>query len=147
GLKSMHDNVIKITIKNKVFRGGTIDKLKVVAIDGVELFENTKKSCKNCLTRVQKDGTTHYFHRSVVCATVGSDPHIILGQEMLEPKRDGSNKDEGEIAGGRRLIKNLNKKYHHFADIIVADALYCKSTWIKEVLSIGMDAVVRVKDE
>jgi hypothetical protein len=29
----------------------------------------------------------------------------------------------------------------------VADALFCKSTWIKEVLSIGMNAVVRVKDE
>ncbi|WP_253205627.1 hypothetical protein [Clostridium estertheticum] len=66
---------------------------------------------------------------------------------MLEPKKDGSKKDEGEITGGKRLIKNLYKQYHHFVDIIVADALYCKSTWIKEVLSIGMDAVVRVKDE
>jgi len=40
----------------------------------------------------------------------------------------------------------LHKEFHHFAYIIVADALYCKSTWIKEVLSIGMDAVTRVKD-
>ena len=82
-----------------------------------------------------------------MCATVGSDPHIILGQEMLEPKKDSSSKDEGEITGSKRLIKKLYNKYHHFADIIVADALYCKSTWIKEVLSIGMDALVRVKDE
>ncbi len=94
-----------------------------------------------------KDGITHYFHRSVIYATVGSDPHLILGQEMLEPKRDASNKDEGEITAGKRLIRKLHKKFHHFTDIIVADALYCKSTWIKEVLSIGMDAVVRVKDE
>mgnify|MGYP000903928389 FL=1 len=78
---------------------------------------------------------------------IGSDPHIILGQEMLEPKKDSSSKDEGEITGSKRLIKKLYNKYHHFADIIVADALYCKSTWIKEVLSIGMDALVRVKDE
>lgn len=147
GLKNIHNNIIKTTIKNKVFRKGTIDSLKVAAIDGVELFESTKKCCDKCLSRVHRDGTTHYFHRSVVCATVGSDPHIILGQEMLEPKNDSSDKDEGEITGGKRLIKNLHKQYHHFADIIVADALYCKSTWIKEVLSIGMDAVVRVKDE
>lgn len=66
---------------------------------------------------------------------------------MLEPKKDSSDKDEGEITGAKRLIKNLYKKYHHFTDIIVADALFCKSTWIKEVLSIGMNAVVRVKDE
>lgn len=147
GLRDIHSSIIKTTIKNKVFKNGTIDTLKVVAIDGVELFESIKKCCNKCLTRVDKNGTTHYFHRSVVCATVGSDPHIILGQEMLEPKRDGSYKDEGELTGGKRLIKNLYKQYHHFADIIVADALYCKSSWIKEVLSIGMDAVVRVKDE
>jgi len=66
---------------------------------------------------------------------------------MLEPKTDGSNKDEGETTGGKRLINRLYKEFHHFADIIVSDALYCKSTWIKEVLSIGMNAVVRVKDE
>lgn len=147
GLKNIHSEIIKTTIKNKVFRNGTIDGLKVVAIDGVELFESTKKCCNKCLSRVHKNGITHYFHRSVVCSTVGSDPHIILGQEMLEPKKDSSDKDEGEITGAKRLIKNLYKKYHHFTDIIVADALFCKSTWIKEVLSIGMNAVVRVKDE
>ena len=147
GLKNIHNEIIKTTIKNKVFRNGTIESLKVVAIDGVELFESTKKCCDKCLSRVHKDGVTHYFHRSVVCATVGSDPHIILGQEMLEPKKDGSDKDEGEITGGKRLIRKLYKEFHHFADVIVADALYCKSTWIKEVLSIGMNAVVRVKDE
>ncbi|QAT39211.1 transposase [Clostridium sp. JN-9] len=147
GLKNIHDSIIRTTIKNKIFRNGTIDGLKVVAVDGVELFESAKKFCDKCLSRKNKDGTTRHFHRSVVCTTVGSDPHVILGQEMLEPKKDSSNKDEGEITGGIRLIKKLYRKYHHFADIIVADALYCKSTWIKEVLSIGMNAVVRVKDE
>ncbi|MGF7430738.1 transposase [Thermoanaerobacterium thermosaccharolyticum] len=147
GLKYIHTEIMKTSIKNKVFRNGTIDGLKVAAIDGVELFESTKKCCNKCLTRIDKTGTIHYFHRSVVCTTVGSDPHIILGQEMLEPKQDGSDKDEGEITGGKRLIKKLYKQYHHFADIITADALYCKSTWIKEVLSIGMNAVIRVKDE
>ena len=146
GLKNINKHIVKTTMKNKVFRNGTIDGLKVAAIDGVELFDSIKKSCNNCLTRVDKNGVTHYFHRAVVCAMVGSDPHIVLGQEMLEPKKDSSNKDEGEITGGKRLIKKLYKEYHHFADIIVADALYCKSTWVKEVLSIGMDVVVRVKD-
>lgn len=147
GLKVMNNHVIKKTIKNRVFKNGTVDNLKVAAVDGVELFDSTKKSCDKCLTRVDKNGVTHYFHRSVVCATVGADPHLIIGQEMLEPKKDGSDKSEGEITGGKRLIKRLYKEFHHFADIIVADALYCKSTWIKEVLAIGMDAVIRVKDE
>lgn len=147
GLKNISKDIIKTTIKNKVFRNGTIDGLKVAAVDGVELFESTKKHCTKCLSREHKDGTIHYFHRSVVCATVGSDPHIVLGEEMLEPKKDSSDKDEGETTAAKRLMSKLYKRYHHFADIIVADALFCKSTWIKEVLSIGMDAVVRVKDE
>lgn len=147
GLKNINKHIIKTTMKNKVFRNGTIDGLKVAAIDGVELFDSIKKCCNNCLTRIDKNGVSHYFHRSVVCAMVGTDPHTILGQEMLEPKRDSSSKDEGETTGGKRLIKKLYKQYHHFADIIVADALYCKSTWIKEVLSIGMNALIRVKDE
>ncbi|AYD40890.1 IS4/IS5 family transposase [Clostridium fermenticellae] len=147
GLKNINKHIIKTTAKNKVFRNGTIDGLKVAAIDGVELFDSIKKSCNNCLTRVDKNGITHHFHRSVVCAMVGCDPHIVLDQEMLEPQKDSSGKDEGEITAGKRLIKKLYKKYHHFADIIVADALYCNATWIKEVLSIGMNAVVRVKDE
>jgi hypothetical protein len=147
GLKDFHSHIVKTTIENKVFRNGTIDGLKVVAIDGTELFESTKKCCDKCLTRNDKNGTKHYFHTSIVCATVGSDPHIIIGQEMLEPKKDSPDKNEGEITGAKRLIKKLYKEFHHFADIIVADALYCKSTWVKEVLSIGMDAVIRVKDE
>jgi len=146
-LSDMHNHIIKKTIKNKVFRKGTIDGLKVVAIDGVELFDSTKKCCDKCLTRVDREGTTHYFHRATVCATIGSDPRIILGHEMLGPKKDSSKKDEGEITGAKRLIKKLHKNFNHFADIIVADALYCKAPWIKQVKSIGVDAVVRVKDK
>lgn len=145
-LNTMHDGIIKTTYKNKVFRNGTIGGLKVAGIDGVELFESTKKCCPECLTR-EKNGVMHYFHRAVVCMTVGSDPHIILGEEMLKPKSDGSNKDEGELTGGKRLIQKLYEKYNRFADVIVADALYMNAPWINAVLKIHMDAVVRVKDE
>lgn len=107
-----------------------IDRYKVCAIDGVELFESTEKCCDDCLTRVDKAGVTHYFYRDIVCMIVGSDPHIILGKEMLKPKNDGSDKDEGELTGGKRLIENLHDEYGHFADVIVADALYMKAPWI-----------------
>jgi hypothetical protein len=79
--------------------------------------------------------------------TVGSDPHIILGEEMLKPKKDGSDKDEGELTGSKRLMKRIYKEFKHFADIVVADALYMNAPWIKELINIGIDAVVRVKDE
>lgn len=146
-LNKMNKDIVKTAIQNKVFRKGTIDGYKVAAIDGVEIFESTEKCCEDCLTRVDRLGITHYFHRAVVCMTVGSDPHIILGQEMLKPKKDGSEKDEGEFTGSRRLIRKLYSEYKHFADIVVADALYLKAPWVQDLLSIGVDAVVRVKDE
>ena len=42
--------------------------------------------------------------------TVGKAPHVILGQEMLKP-RDGAEKDEGELTGGKRLVEQLRKRH------------------------------------
>ncbi|MDD4428958.1 MAG: hypothetical protein PHG64_11285 [Paludibacter sp.] len=50
-LNGMEQNIVKTTIRNKLVRTGTIDGYKVVVFDGVELFESTRKSCENCLTR------------------------------------------------------------------------------------------------
>jgi hypothetical protein len=142
----MHESIIKKARANKLVKNGTIDGYKVVAFDGVEMFESTKKSCPNCLTRVY-DNVTHYFHRSVVAAYVGQDPHIVIGHEMLKPKQDSSNKDEGESTAAKRLLKKMNAKYGRFADVIVYDAIVCNAPWINTVKSYKMDAVVRVKDK
>lgn len=141
-------SVVKRVRRNRVMQQpGTIGRYVVVAIDGVELFSSAKKSCPECLTR-KKDGgkRTEYFHRSVVCASIGKSPHIILGQEMLKP-RDGAEKDEGELTGGKRLIKRLYQEHGHFADVIVADALYLNVPFINTALNCKMDVVIRLKDK
>lgn len=144
-LNEAHQEIIQTARRNKVFQQGTIGGYMVVGLDGVELFESTKKCCKHCLTRV-KDGVTHYFHRAVGCMTVGSDPHVIVGMEHLHPKQDGSNKDEGELTGSKRLIQRLYKEFHHYADVIVADALFANAPFIEAVSSVHMDAVIRIKN-
>lgn len=65
---------------------------------------------------------------------------------MLRP-RDGSEKDEGELTGGKRLIQRLHQQHGHFADVIVADALYLNAPFINTVLDCKMDTVNRLKDE
>ena len=42
---ALHHSIIRTSTKNKLVRNGTIDGYTVVAFDGVELFESTKKSC------------------------------------------------------------------------------------------------------
>jgi len=78
--------------------------------------------------------------------TVGKSPHVILGQEMLKP-RDCLEKEEGELTGGKRLIERLQKRHGHFADVIVADALYLNASFINTLRENGLEAVIRLKDE
>ena len=108
--------------------------------------ESMSKRLKNCLSRKKHTGETEYFYRSVVCMIIGKSPHVILGQEMLKP-RDGSGKDEGELTGGKRLIEQLKKRHGHFADVIVADALYLNAPFINTLKENGLEWVIRLKDE
>ena len=102
-VQKIHEGTIDTLKKNRVFREGTIGGYVVAGIYGVELVSSTKKSCPDCLIRKNRAGEMEYFHRSVVCMTVGKAPHVILGQEMLK-SRNGAEKDEGELTGGKRLI-------------------------------------------
>jgi hypothetical protein len=146
-LGEMQNKIVRQSLNNKLVKNGTIDGYKVVGMDGVELFESTKKSCDNCLKR-EINGVTHYYHRAVVAAYVGADPHLVLGEEMLLPKKDSSDKGEGEQTAAKRLLHNLDQKFHKFADIVVYDALLCNAPWLNAVKSYSyLDAVVRVKDE
>lgn len=77
--------------------------------------------------------------------TVGKSPHVIFGQEMLKP-RDGSEKDEGELTGAKRLIRHLKKRHGHFADVIVADALYLNAPFINTLKECGLETVIRLKE-
>jgi hypothetical protein len=145
-VRAVFDGITSKAIENKVLRENTINGLRVSAIDATELFSSKAKRCEGCLTR-EVNGKPEYFHKAVVCMTVGCDPHIALGAEMLGPKNDGSDKDEGELTGAKRLLKNLNRTHYHFADVIVADALYMNAPFVNLVKSIGMDTVIRVKEE
>lgn len=71
---------------------------------------------------------------------------MILGQEMLK-SRDGAEKDEGELTGGKRLIERLRKRHGHFTDVIVADALYLNAPFINTIKENELEAVIRLKDE
>ena len=146
-VNEMHDAIVANAIQNDALVGNTINGLRVTAVDGVELFKSKVKCCSGCLTRELKNGEMEYFHRAVLCLTVGGDPHLALGAEMLKPKNDGSDKDEGELTGVKRLLPRLTQKHGKFADVIVGDALFMNAPFLNLVASLGMAAVVRAKDE
>ncbi|KUO97441.1 hypothetical protein ATW55_06270 [Ferroacidibacillus organovorans] len=146
-LTQSHDQMIAKYKRNRGPQKGTLDGWRVVAVDGVELFNNTCHSCKDCLTRFHKTtGVTEYFHRAVMMQQVGADPHMIYGLEMLRPG-DGADKAEGETTAAQRLIRETIRRHGRLADIAVFDALYAKASVIHDCLDHAMDVVIRMKEE
>lgn len=140
------ESVVARVKRNRVLASGMIGGYRTAAIDGVELFSSSRKSCPECLKRRRSDGTWEFFHRSVVYASIGGDLHVVFGQEMLKP-RDTAEKDEGEQTGAKRLIRRLHAQHGHLADVIVGDALYLNAPFLNTLSECGLDAVIRLKDE
>lgn len=45
------------------------------------------------------------------------------------------------------MIERLKKRHGHFADVIVADALYLNASFINILKENGLEGVIRLKDE
>ena len=123
----------------------TVGGLRVVAIDGVELFVQHSVTCRDCLHR-QVQGMTEWFHRIVVASTVGPQRQAVLEWERVHPA-DGRDKNEGEPTAAYRLLDSLFHAYHHQIEVIVADALYATRVFIEAVRAHGWDVVIRLKDD
>jgi len=145
GLKQINQHIVKKSVENKVFENGTIDGYTVVAIDGTKFFGSNKKSCPECLKNT-KGEKTHRFHSGAVMSTVGIGPKLVIDFEMYKPGQDSASKDEGELNVGKRLISSVVKSHNKLIDIVVYDALACNSIWINHCKSLGIDTVVRAKN-
>jgi len=145
GLKQINLHIVKKAVENKAFENGTIDKYTVVAIDGTKFFGSNKKSCPECLKNI-KGEKIHCFHSGAVMSTVGIDPKLVIGFEMYKPGQDSASKDEGELTVAKRLISGVVKSHKHLIDVVVYDALACNSIWINHCKRLGIEAVVRAKN-
>ena len=145
GLKQINQHIVKTAVENKVFENGTIDGYMVAAIDGTKFFGSNKKSCSECLKNV-KGEKTHCFHSGAVMSTVGIGPKLVIGFEMYKPGQDSVSKDEGELNVGKRLISSVMKSHNKLIDVVVYDALACNSIWINHCKNLGVDVIVRAKN-
>ena len=145
GLKQINQLIVKKSVENKVFENGTIDGYTVVAIDGTKSIGSNKKSCPECLKNT-KGEKTHYFHSGAVMSTVGIGPKLVIGFEMYKPGQDSASKDEGELNVAKRLITSVVKSHNKFIDVVVYHALACNSIWFNHCRNLGIDAIVRAKN-
>ncbi|KLU65779.1 transposase DDE domain protein [Desulfosporosinus acididurans] len=145
GLKQVNQNVVKTAVENKVFDNGTIDGNTVVAIDGTKFFGSNKKNCPECLKNT-KGNKIHSFHSGAVISIVGKGPKLVIGFEMYRPGEDSESKDEGELNVAKRLLSSTMKSHKNLMDVVVYDALACNSVWINHCRNLGIDTIVRAKN-
>ena len=153
-LQKSFQRIIQILNSNKNFKSGTIDGYTVCAIDGTDIVKSAYSKCKGCM--LMKNGSAyHYVHKSVVAMIIGDESNYILKYKMAKVKSEEIVKDkktyedllvtksEGELTVAMEIIPELPS----WVDIVVGDALYFNSPFIKEVLKHDKHAVIRLKNE
>lgn len=147
--------------RNKVFREGWINTLRVVAIDGWEPISSFHRHCPECLVRKVKvkrvDGTIEevdqYYHRFVVAMLIDKRLDLALDIEPLLPsdlrpevRGRKAQTDEGEQTAAKRLLRRVKQTYS-WVDAVVADAAYANGPFFSLVQQLRMSAFVILRKE
>src|SRR5580700_1945195 len=133
--------------RNGILRSDWSRGLVVAAVDGIEICSSFVRCCDACMEReiehkVNGEMRTdiQYYHRIVVVVVVSSSFPIPLG---LRFQKNG----EGEVACALALLQDLDRQLgRRFLDVLVGDALYMQSPFVKEVELLGLDWAFTLKD-
>ncbi len=106
-----------------------------------EFFGSNKKFCTEFLSN-----NKHYFHSGAVMSIIGDAPKLTIGFELYRSGVDSTSKDEGELNVAKRLLSDVSVNYKRFIDVVVYDALAFNSLWINHCQDLGVDVIVRAKE-
>ncbi len=117
--------------------------LRMLILDGHEMFASYLKCCPDCLEREVsfKDGVrTQYYHRYVAALLAGGSGRLLLDVELQR-------KGEGEIAAANRLLDRVFQDYPRAFELVAGDALYLDPALCRYVLQHGKDFMAVLKNE
>jgi hypothetical protein len=107
----------------------------LIAFDGVAHHHSDKIYCSECKTTRHKDGKIDYAHSMVTAVLVKPGcPHVIdLPPEFIVPQ-DGHDKQDCEIAAGKRWLKQHAARYRGYGITLLGDDLYSRQPFCEAVL-------------
>jgi hypothetical protein len=125
--------------RNGVLHSDWSRGLVVAAVDGIEICSSFARCCDACMEReiqhkVNGEMRTdiQYYHRIVVVALVSTSFPIPLGVRF---QKNG----ETEVACALALLQDLvGRLGRRFLDVLVGDALYLQSPFVKQVELLGL---------
>ena len=120
--------------------------LVVVAVDGIEICSSYVRCCPHCMEREierkvgdQRCKEMQYYHRLCLVAVVSSAFPIPLG---IRFQKNGETEVACALALLEELIQQLGRR---FADVLVADALYLQTPFVREIEKLGFDWLINLK--
>ena len=133
-------NTLKLAKRNKAFHG---EPWIGLALDGTSAGKTSRKAplCKLC--RPVKDGTDQvvgHRHELSMASVVGKRLRLPFDVEPYGP-------GDCELNASRRLLaRSVAAVGPRFVQYVVADAKYGAASFLNDVIALGLDAVVRLKD-
>jgi hypothetical protein len=122
-------------------RGG--GRMRVVAVDGHELFASRIRHCSRCLKRelsTANGPVTESYHRVVAASWVDGSVPVMLDVEPISP-------GEGEVVAARRLLERGLASYGRLIDVTTGDAIYWEAAFCRQMQEAGKSFVVVMKQE
>lgn len=153
-IEKINETVIKKAKKNKVFQKNKIDGLTVMAWDGVELHETTKK-IEGLPEREYEDiGEIRKYIKYTCGMNVGPKANImVMSEQHLKKEKTKTksgkerNKTIGETTMFQKLWKESEKRIGGVIDVHVFDALYLNQNIMNLINASNKYFVIRLKDE
>ncbi|MBU2227278.1 MAG: transposase [Proteobacteria bacterium] len=133
--------------RNGVLRSDWARGRVVAAVDGIEICSSYCRCCEACLERTvarKVDGKleewTQYYHRLSAVTVVSTPFPIFVG---IRFQKSGETEVACSLALLQELVAKLGKR---FVDILVADALYLQTPFVRALESLGLEWVINLKD-
>lgn len=124
--------------RQKVFKG-----MGMGIIDGHEVTKSNHRKCPYCLTRkinTKHGEKTEYYHKYSYFLLVYGKYKLLLDIEPVLP-------GEGEVTASKRLLKRVCKNYGRSFDILLADALYLGTDFVRIIEKNNKHFIIVLKDK
>lgn len=119
----------------------------VAAVDGIEICSSYARCCDTCLERKierKVDGEIRkclqYYHRVSAVTLVSTPFPVFLGIRFQQA-------GETEVAASLDLLQQLvGQLGRRFIDVLVADAIYLQTPFVRAIESLDLEWVISLKD-
>ena len=125
-----------------------VNDTRFLALDGTWYHSSENIHCDNCSTIEHASGQMTYYHSAITPVIVGTGkPYAIpLRPEFIVPQ-DGHDKQDCEIAAGKRWLEKNGAFYNNGNTTLLGDDLYAHQPFCRRVLLYGYHYIFTCKPD